>query len=557
MERHEEYSTSPAATASIMTESKDIVPLPSTTCESPSTKETEETSLSELIQASTDNEEASIPNACKLNENDMTRSHDSTTTTTSRPQDSESWNTAEPRQSKELAVSTHSSTINDLNKKVSSSLKDDHEATLQQHMEFERAQELDEDHHYRVSNPTHNTHKGSLNCIQPTFVYEVVQGLSPTIVIDNGSGVLKAGFVDEEYPSAVFNNMIGRLKEYHAKGMIPSTTSAGNHVGQQLYFGDGAQALRSLLSLSYPVEKGIVKNFEDCEMMLQYTQDCLGLESFSEHPVLMTESPDNPKAKRERQTQMMFETFDVPYLYMAKSAVLALFAYGSVTGMCLDSGDGVTHVVPIYEGYSLPHAVNRLNLAGKDLTHYMMQLLNEREFSSQLFTTHGGTTAAFEIVRCLKEELCEVSESTSSTSPTVNYELPDGSSISVGNERFKCPELLFNPSLTGNHDSLGIVELCKKTIYDTDIDLRKTLAHNIFLAGGSTKFKGLQARLQNDLQEALPYSQKVRVKNSTDSQHLAWIGGSILGKMSRFTYDAMSREEYDEMGPCHAHIKFM
>ncbi|KAF0984498.1 hypothetical protein FDP41_000397 [Naegleria fowleri] len=475
----------------------------------------------------------------------------------------------EPRQSKEFFITSFKAHCQEkvIGEAIQKTLQKEEQVSPQvTHSNEQYHHESNHDtHYYKVSNP-------SFSSAQPTFVYEVVQGLSPTIVIDHGSGVLKAGLADEEYPSAVFCNMIGRLKEYSiAKGMMMNvhhlhhhhyvgrraTTTTTTNPSQQLYFGDGAQALRSLLSLSYPVEKGIVKNFEDCEMMLQYTQDRLGLESFSDHPVLLTESPDNPRAKRERQTQMMFETFDVPYLYMAKSAVLALFAYGRTTGMCLDSGDGVSHVVPIYEGYSLPHAVNRLNLAGKDLTHYMIQLLNERQNSP--FTQNG--TSAFEIVKCLKEELCEVQQtSTTTLNPTVvNYELPDGSSVSVGEERFKCPELLFNPSLTGHHDSLGIVELCKKTIYDTDIDLRKTLAQNIFLSGGSTQFKGLQTRLQHDLQQVLPYSQKVRVSNSIhdSQQYLAWIGGSILGKMSRFTYDAMSREEYDEMGPHHAHVKFM
>lgn len=249
------------------------------------------------------------------------------------------------------------------------------------------------------------------------------------------------------------------------------------------------------------------------------------------------------EGKQGTHDGVMFETFNVPAFYVAIQAVLSLFATGNTTGLALDSGHGVTHTVPIFEGYALPHAILRTELAGCDLTAYLEKLLANR----------GVSVSSMDD---LKEKTCFVSQNFQTEKVTERmYDLPDGTRVAVGGESFQCPELMFQPSLDQSLAELeGVQHTAFKSVSACDPEIQAALYRCVVLSGGNTMFSGMQDRVCTELQR-LASTSSVKIEAPQERKYIAWVGGSILSSLDMFQYMWISKKEYEDAGPAIVHEK--
>ena len=246
---------------------------------------------------------------------------------------------------------------------------------------------------------------------------------------------------------------------------------------------------------------------------------------------------------------MIFEVFNIPAFYMASQPVLALYSSGKTTGLVIDSGDGISSAVPIYEGYALPYSIKTLNIGGRDISDYFISLLKLKGYNFNTLTEK-------EIARELKEKVCFISLADKEDHASIekSFDMPDGKTINITNERYTCPEALFYPELLGL-ELEGIHIIANRCIMKSDVEIRKDLYSNIILCGGNTLFPGLPERIVKEMTGLAGSSNKVKVVSPPERLYSVWIGGSILASLATFQQMWIAKAEYEESGPTIVHRK--
>jgi len=391
--------------------------------------------------------------------------------------------------------------------------------------------------------------------------------LNQPIVMDVGTSSTKAGFAGGSKPKVVVGTKIGRPKHMRIMpggALEEDITSSDNHTTDHngrpgsIFVGSKLDEHRGAFVLEYPMDRGHVVpgGWDAMEKIWEHIYSRPNLDAKADdHPVLLTECPLNSKSNREATAEIFFETYRAPALFLSPPAVLSLYASGRTTGVVLDVGEGVTHCVPIYEGYALPHSIVRSDVAGRDVTRQLQLLLRR---SGMAFTT----TAESDLVKSMKEQACFVSpraakdgdtdkSSSDPHKPSV-YQLPDGQTVNISSERHLAPEVLFNPTLIGSEE-LGVADTLLRSVSQSDIDLRPTLYTQIVLAGGSTCTNGFGDRLLSEVRAKAPSHTKIRISAPKERLYSAWAGGSILASLATFKNMWVTRGDYEEYGDSLVH----
>ncbi|KYQ88489.1 actin [Tieghemostelium lacteum] len=351
------------------------------------------------------------------------------------------------------------------------------------------------------------------------------------LIFDNGTGWSKVGYSGDNAPKFVFPTTYRHLNN-----------NVKNYVGNEA---------ESQCSMQYPMERGIITNWDYMENIWRYTFSHELKVDSEDHPILLPERPMNPIKNRDKTYEIMFEVFNTPAMFVANSAILSLFSSSKTSGTVVESGDAISHIVPIYEGYTIDNCIECFNFGGRDLDDYLKILLTERGYNLFHFDK--------DIARDIKEKFCYVSidfdnDLKNNRHSNIKYSLPDGKDINISSERFKCTETLFQPNLLGM-DTLGIHQSIYNSIQKCDNEeIRNHLYSSILLSGGSTMFNGLSERLKKEITLLAP-DMSTTIISPPNRKYSTWIGGSILSSLSTFQNTWVSNFEYQEFGTSITHEK--
>eukprot|EP00898_Chlorokybus_atmophyticus_P003530 jgi/Chlat1/4178/Chrsp27S04278 len=431
------------------------------------------------------------------------------------------------------------------------------------------------------------------------------------LVVDCGGVSCKAGYAGEDTPKAVFPSWAGVLEKREGGGAVDgtgdtvmadaATTADANGAAsaskpgpsKRYYVGNttGVTYRRDHMEVSPVLKDGLIADWDMMEAIWDHAFKERLMVDPKEHPVLLAEPGFAPREQRERVCQVMFETYGVPALFMARNPVLTSFAAGRATSLVVDSGGGQTIVQAVHDGYALSKSIVRSPVGGESLTNFLLKSLEAKgtqvrprySFKRKEVSQPGGELEIEEvdlphtmesyrqymqmqIVADIKESICRVSESAfdeaaSANMPTMSYELPDGNVVEIGADRFKLPEVLFNPSIAKTYpggeallpavESKGVPALVIESINRCDVDARRDLFNGVLLSGGTSLFPNMKERVERELLELAPQTARIKVIASTvpnERRFSVWIGGSILASLGSFQQMWLSKAEYEEHG---------
>ena len=371
--------------------------------------------------------------------------------------------------------------------------------------------------------------------------------MSESVIIDNGTNTIKAGFSDDDMPRIVIPTVLGR----------PTTNSVAvqeeedeEERNEQIDIFVGEEALNKggILQLCRPITKGEITDYKTIELIWKHIFYNELLTETKTHSVIVTEAPFAAYENKKNMAEILFEHLGVESLYITNTSTLSLFANGKTTGTVVDIGYQTTSFVPIYEGFILNHAVTKVDTGGKDLTDYFCYIIGQRPGNDK-FTNEGQKS----MINELKEKICEVAEDYDSqvkkcldSKVEETYVLPDGSKVKIAQEKYQCPELLFQPQFF-QRDHYGLHEQTFKSIKRCDDDIEKDLFQNVVLCGGSSLFLKIRKKFEKELQSLAPTGKTVKVIAPPERKFSAWLGGSILASMKNFkTAMFVSKKEYNE-----------
>ena len=332
-----------------------------------------------------------------------------------------------------------------------------------------------------------------------------------SIIIDIGSGLMKVGFSGEDGPRNIFNSIVG----------IPKM--AGLKVGmeqKERYVAEEAISNAEFMNFYSPIQRGEVVDWDKFETLMHYllyNQIEVVPEDMS---VLITEMPLSSKKNRAKISELLFEKFNVQKCHIANSSMLGLFSYGKSSGIVVDSGYNITSTVPVYEGFPLVYASQKINLGGEDLSNKLYDLIKEKLDKTMDIKQEGEN---FE----------------------QKYILPDSKELKLGKELFDVNEILFNPG--ENQELKSVTNMVVESLNLCDDDVKKEINESICLIGGTTLLKNFPERLKLELSDNKDFGMYNMVP-APERQFSTWIGGSIMSSLDNFQYLWVSKEEFDENG---------